>query len=184
MLIGITGTLGAGKGTVVKYLESKGFVHIAVSDTFLAGEAKKRGIEPDRNARHDIANEYRSKGPTKLMEAVYELAKEDLDTGSNVVLEPQHTPEEVSFIMAKGGFVFAVDADINTRYKRIRARGGSKDDVTLEEFKSIEDLEMRPSERANNNLAGAIELCDHIIMNDGTREELNSKIESILKEIK
>jgi len=184
MLIGLTGTLGAGKGTVVKYLESKGFVHIAVSDTFLAGEARKRGVQPDRKARHDIANEYRSKGPTKLMEAVYELVEEDLGTGNSVVLEPQHTPEEVAFIKAKGGFVFAVDADINTRYKRISARGGTKDDVTLEEFKSIEDLEMRPSEKANNNLAGALDASDHLIMNDGTLEELHANIESILKKIK
>src|SRR2546423_588883 len=99
MIIRITGTHGAVKGTVTEYLvREKGFKQFAVSDTFLAGEAKKRGLEPTRPNRQMIANEYRAKGPTKLMEAVYELALPAIEAGENIIIDPQHTAGEVNFI--------------------------------------------------------------------------------------
>ncbi|MDO8465091.1 MAG: AAA family ATPase [Gallionella sp.] len=184
MIIGVTGTLGAGKGTVTEYLVNhKGFAHVAVSDTFLAGEAIKRGRTPDRQARHDIANEYRANGPMKLMEACYELALPDIEAGKDVVIDPQHSVAEVEFIQSKGGFVFAVDADINTRYERIHKRGTAKDNVSFEEFAAIQELEMNPTESSNNDLGGAVRKADVCITNNGTREELHVQIDDVLKKI-
>ena len=183
MIIGITGTLGAGKGTVVEYLVSKGFVHVAVSDTFLVGEAHKRGLEPTRKVRHDIANEFRAKGPTRLMEAVYELAVPAVTAGENTVLEPQHTVDEVRFIQSKGGIVIGVDADIKTRYERIQKRGSAKDNVSFEEFRDFEQLEMKPGETSSNNLSGAVAAADVRIQNNGTLEELHAQIEEALKKL-
>ena len=181
MLIGITGTLGAGKGTVVEILKEKGFEHVAVSDTVLAGEAKKRGWEPNRQARHDVANEFRSQGPTKLMEVCFEYAKPLLEQGNDVVLEPQHTSEEAQFIKDKGGVMIAVNADIEIRYERIQKRGGAKDNVTFEEFKAHEEMEMHPTETTNNNLAGAIESADYVIVNNGDLEDLKEAVNTFLE---
>lgn len=183
MILGITGTLGAGKGTVVDYLVSKGFTHYAVSDTFLTNEAKKRGLEPDRKARHDIANEYRALGPTRLMEAVYEMALPSIDAGKDTVIEPQHSPAEVGFIQSLGGKVIAIDADIHARYERIWQRGSAKDKVSFEEFKSFEELETNPTETTTNDLAGAVRVADVIIRNDGTLEELHAKIDEALAKL-
>ena len=42
--IGITGTLGAGKGTIVDYLvKNRGFVHYSVR-AFITEEIKRRGL--------------------------------------------------------------------------------------------------------------------------------------------
>lgn len=184
MLIGVVGTLGSGKGTVSEYLvKEKGFEQYAVSDTFLAGEAIRRGLEPDRTARHDIANEYRSKGPTKLMEACYELALPAIESGKNVIIDPQHTPEEVEFIRSKGGLVIGVDADIRTRYERIKKRGSAKDSVSFEEFSEMEELELRPSATTNNNLEGALATADVIVRNDGTLEEFHAQIDAALEKL-
>jgi len=173
MIVGITGTLGAGKGTIVDYLvKDKGFKHFAVSDTFLAGEAVKRGLTPDRPTRRDIANEYRSQGPTKLMEAVYEMARPAIEAGERVIIEPQHTAAEVDFIKSKGGVVFAIDADVRTRYERIQGRGGSKDDLTFEEFLAQQRMEMISDDPNKNNIAAAIMKADIIVRNDGTQDEL------------
>ena len=47
--IGITGTLGAGKGTIVDYLvQNRGFVHYSVR-AFLIEEIKRRGLEANRD---------------------------------------------------------------------------------------------------------------------------------------
>ncbi len=183
MILGITGTLGAGKGTVVDYLVSKRYEHYAVSDTFLATEAKKRGLEPTRKARHDIANEYRAEGPTKLMEAVYEMARASVEAGKNVIIEPQHSPAEVAFIQSLGGRVIAVDADIRVRYERIWKRGSAKDNVSFEEFKSFEELETNPTETTSNDLAGAVRAADAHVLNDGTLDELHVRIEEALQKL-
>lgn len=177
-VIGITGTLGAGKGTVVDYLvREKGFVHASVSE-FLAAEALRRGIEPDRMARHNLANEYRSNGPTALMEAV--SASIDAQA-EKVVLEPQHTRAEVRFIQDKGGVVLAVDADLETRYRRIQERGSPKDNVTFEEFVRVEQLEMSSADSRKNNLSAAIQAADARLTNNGTRQELYAEVEKAVE---
>jgi dephospho-CoA kinase len=184
IILGITGTLGAGKGTVVEYLvQQKGFAHVAVSDTFLTGEAIKRGREPDRQARHEIANEFRAKGPTKLMEAVYTLAEPLIAEGKDVVIEPQHSIDEVKFVQSKGGVVLAVNADLEMRYQRIQERGGPKDNVSFEAFKAHEEKEMRPTQNTTNDLAGALAQADHTIMNDGSVEDLHAQIDAVLQKL-
>ncbi len=180
MIIGVTGTLGAGKGTVVEYLKTKGFKHYAVSDTFLAGEAEKRGLPPTRENRRDIANEYRAQGATKLMEAVVAFAKEDIDAGHDVVIDPQHTKAEVEFIHAMGGYEIAVDADLPVRYERIQKRGGSKDNVTYEEFAAAQALEMASDDPDKNNLGMAIAAADARVTNNGSLEELFAQVDEVL----
>jgi dephospho-CoA kinase len=180
MIIGIAGTLGAGKGTVVEYLaEKKGFKHYAVSDTFLKNEALKRGLEPDRKARQSIANEYRSKGPTKLQEAVYKMAKDDIKSGEKVIIEPQHTVGEVDYIKSIGGKVISIDADLHVRYERIHKRGGPKDQVTFEEFSEIQKQEMNSEDPNRNNLGAAIATADYHLTNNGTLEELHAQIDAL-----
>lgn len=182
MIIGVTGTLGAGKGTVTDYLvRKKGFRHIAVSDTFLTGEAIKRRLTPDRVTRRNIANEYRAKGPTALMEAVYEIARPFVETGENVVMEPQHTAAEVQFIQSIGGIEFAVDAGLEVRYKRIQQRGSEKDKVSFEQFKEEQEFEMSQANPNMNNLGAAIKKADVVFQNNGTQEELFAQVEAALK---
>lgn len=181
MIIGITGTLGSGKGTVVEYLvKEKGFVHAPVSE-FLAAEARRRGIFPDRIARRNVANDFRSRGPTALMEAVYKSAEKEIENGKNIVLEPQHTAGEVAFIKSKGGIEFAVDADLKTRYERIVKRGSAKDFVDFEQFVKEQTYEMMQNDPNKNNLAAAIAKADFLFTNNGTQEELYEQVEKALQ---
>jgi len=61
VIIGITGTLGAGKGTIVDYLvNKKSFYHYSVSG-YLKEELQKQNREIDRTNMQDIANEIREK---------------------------------------------------------------------------------------------------------------------------
>lgn len=183
MLIGLTGTLGAGKGTVVEYLvQKKGFTHFAVSEGFLALEAARRGMEPDRIARHNIANEFRSKGATALMEAVYAEATKD-GIPDRLIVEPQHTKAEVEFIKEQGGIVIAVDADLPIRYERIKKRGTAKDNVTYEEFVRVQTLEMVSDDPNKNNLAASIEAADHYVLNNGTLEELHIELDELCEKL-
>ena len=61
MLIGITGTDGSGKGTVVSYLVAyHGFVHYSAR-AILRAEIVQRDIEPTRANMRLMANEMRAK---------------------------------------------------------------------------------------------------------------------------
>lgn len=74
-IIGITGTIGAGKGTVVDYLKLKGFQHYSARSLLLA-ELTKRGLENDRNAMRPLANELRQTyGPAYIAETLFQEAE-------------------------------------------------------------------------------------------------------------
>lgn len=177
-LIGLTGTHGAGKGTVTEFLAcAYGFVVYSVSE-FLADEVLRRGGQPDRTARRDIANEFRRVSPTALMEAVCATVPEGMN---RVVIEPQYTLEEVRYIQGRGGIVLALDASLETRYARIRVRGSSKDNVSFEEFRRAQTLEMESKNGDRQNLMTAMAAANVSVKNEGTREELERAISGTLK---
>ena len=56
MIIGITGSFGAGKGTVVEYLIDKGYKHFSARE-FLTEEILRRGMSVDRDSMIAVAND-------------------------------------------------------------------------------------------------------------------------------
>ena len=73
--IGITGTLGAGKGTIVDYLvQQRGFVHYSVR-AFITEEIKRRGLEVNRDTMTLVGNDLRAQhSPSWIVEQLYEKA--------------------------------------------------------------------------------------------------------------
>ena len=153
-----------------------------MSDDFLRNEAIKRGMAPDRNARRDIANEFRAQSPTALMEAVVEAAGGI--TGEDSIVDPQHTEAEVRYIQERGGYVIAVDADLRTRFERIKKRGSEKDNVTYEEFVTQQKLEMSSDNPNKNNLGAAMRAADFHIENNDTIEALRVQVDYLLEKMR
>jgi dephospho-CoA kinase len=120
----------------------------------------------------------------KLQEAVYEMARPDIEEGHDVVIEPQHTVGEVQFIQSLGGHVIGIDADIHTRYERIHARGSAKDQVTFEEFRDFEQMESQSDDPNRNNLIAAGREAAIHVTNNGTLEELHTQIDEALEKLR
>lgn len=182
IIIGITGTLGAGKGTIVDYLiEKKSFAHFSVRQ-FLIDEIKKQGLPVNRDTMTSTANQLRKEhDPAYIIKVLYEQA---LQKGQNAIIESIRTPGEIEFLKKQGAFyLFAVDADPKVRYERIVARASETDNVDFETFLSNEKREMTTSDPNKQNLAQCIEMADFRFNNNGSQSELYAAIDNVLKEM-
>lgn len=177
-IIGITGTLGAGKGTVVEYLvKNKNYDHYSVGE-YLNKELIKRGLAINRPNMADLANELREKfGPDFITQELFKKAEKNK---KDAIIESIRNPKEAEFIKSHGGIMLAVTADQKTRYERIKLRGSEKDSVTFEEFKKHEEREMQNSDPNAQNLPKCIEMSDFVINNDGSVKNLYEQVEKII----
>lgn len=180
IIIGITGTIGAGKGTVVDYLiKSKNFKHFSARG-LLIEEIEKRGLENNRDSMVAVGNDLRENfGPGYIAE---ELFKRACESGDNAVVESLRTVGEIEALRKKGNFtLLAIDADPKIRYERISVRGSSTDNVSFEKFLADEQREMESNDPNKQNLSECIKRADFVIDNNGLIEELNEKIEKTLQ---
>ncbi len=154
LVIGITGTLGAGKGTIVDYLmREHNFRHFSVR-AFLIEEINKRGLKVNRDSMTSVANELRRQhSPSYVTDALFERA---LKIGQSCVIESIRTPGEIDSLRQKGPFyLFAIDADPPIRYKRITHRASETDSISFETFLSNEAREMQSNNPNNQTLLPA-----------------------------
>ncbi len=180
-IIGITGTLGAGKGTIVELLKEKGFAHFSARD-FIVEKILEANLPINRDTMTYMGNLLRKEHtPSYVLENLYYKAKE---SGQNSVLESVRNPMEVEFLRKQENFILlAVTADIEKRYQRIRLRKSETDNVSFETFKANEEREMQSSDVNSQNLLLCIEKADIIIDNSGTIEELREKFDEIWEKI-
>jgi dephospho-CoA kinase len=182
-IIGITGTLGAGKGTIVDYLiHNKGFVHYSVR-AFLVKEIEKRVLPVNRDSMVVVANDLRKKhGPAYIAEQLYEEA---LVSGNDCIIESLRTPGEVELLKKRGNFfLFAVDADPKLRYERIVLRNSETDRISFETFMENERREMLSTDANHQNIRKCIEMADFVFTNNTTVPDLYTQVETVLEQIK
>lgn len=180
IIIGITGTFGAGKGTVVDYLtKDKGFKHYSVSG-YLTEQLIKNKREVNRDGMREIANEIRNaKGSDYIVKKLFKQAKKE---GQNAIIESIRSFGEAKFIK-NNGYLFAVDAVKHIRYERIKSRASEKDDVTFEEFKIQEKKESKNADPNTQNLPKCISIADYKFNNNDTLENLYKQIDNVVRKI-
>ena len=165
MIIGITGTIGAGKGTIVDYLIEKfSFHHYSVRQ-FLMEEAERRGFPLNRDVYVAIANELREQNtPSYITDQLHQIA---IEKGGNAVIESIRTPGEIESLRKKGDFfLLAVDAEPHLRYERIVVRNSETDQISFDTFVANEKREMTSTDPNKQNLSECIKQADYVILND------------------
>jgi len=182
IIIGITGTIGAGKGTIVDFLEKeKGYMHYSVRG-YLIEEIKKQGLAVNRDSMTSVANELRAQhSPSYIIDELYSRAK---SSGKNCVIESIRTPGEVDSLRKKNNFfLFAINAKPEIRFNRIKARASETDKVDYETFIANEKREMNTDDPNKQNLQKCIKMADYVFNNDGSIGNLLKQVSKTIREI-
>ena len=173
MIIGLTGTMAAGKTTVAKMLEERGFIHLTYSD-ILRQAAKERGIEPTRENLQKLGTALKSEqGPAVLSKMLLSQGHE------HIVADGIRTLPEIEELKLQGATVWAIVAGEEARFSRIESRKRAGDPSTLSEFRKLDEIENSGS-TPGQDINACIDAADVVIENTGTLEELDDRVESEL----
>ena len=174
MIIGLTGKYAAGKGTVAEVLMNRGFRYHSLSDV-LRDELATRGKPESREALLEVGNALRREGGAGVLA---ERILERLDEGLHLV-DSIRNPLEVAALRRRSDFVLlGVDAAPRVRFERLLSRARIGDPTTWEQFSTLEARELESDDPTTQQLRRTFDLVDHVIMNDGTIEELRAQVEA------
>lgn len=175
MIVGLTGPNAAGKGEVAAHLISLGFAYHSLSDV-LREELDVRGVAPTRENLIAVGNELRAAGGAGV------LAERILPRlGRRDVVDSIRNRTEVQILRGLPGFtLLGVDAPVEVRFVRARARNRPGDGTTLEEFRAKEARENSP-DPARQQLALTFSLADATVSNEGTLSGLHRRVDEFLK---
>lgn len=170
--------MGSGKGSVAKHveLEHKGAVH--KFSTMLRDVLSRMYLEKSRDNISRLSFMLRKTfGEEIFANTIYHDIQKDQH--EIVVIDGIRRMVDITYLRQLENFKLVyVEADLETRYKRVIERGENENDSqkTLDEFKKDQEIESEIQIRDLKNYA------DYIIDNSGTYRELYEKIEDIIKE--
>lgn len=181
MILGITGTLGAGKGTVVDYLKTKGFSHYS-SSAILKEMVHERGLPAIRQNLSSLADEIMNTYKGGIVHFSNERALKD--NVQDYILEALHRVSEAEFIHSIGGYIIGIDADVDLRFSRVIARKeGEKDNVTYEQFLQDSAREDEGKTGTGPNINAVLKMADYTIVNNISLANLHEQVDVILTKI-
>ena len=188
MIVGVVGKIAAGKTTVAKFFEEKGFCRVSCSDPLIdllthnvsdyswIPELPEKA-EPTRDRLIEFGKHLKE---TYGEDILIRLAVDKMRHCENIVIDGVRSEGEIKAVKRLGGKVIYVEARPEIRFERLMRRKASKDKgiKSFEDFKAMDDAEERLYH--TSELKG---LADYVIVNEGTLEELREKVERIIEEV-
>lgn len=185
MIIGLTGSLAAGKGVVAEFLKEKGFVYLSLSDE-LRELLKEKKIKITRKNLQDCANKFREENGSDYL-ARRIISKIKNQQYIKAIVDGIRNPGEVETLrkeLKEDFFLVSVDAPEKTRFKRMKKRARESDPDTIEEFRKVDRRDKGIGEKASGQGVGkCMAKADFTLINSGSLKKVKEKINKLYKEI-
>ncbi len=135
-IIGLSGTFASGKDTLAKRLVADfGYVHVSTSNIVREIAMKERG-SVERTVLFEVATQHRHEDGAGY------FAGKALEQPGDLIVSGLRSLGEVAAVREAGGVIVFVDAPVEVRYERMKARGRDREiQLTLEEFAANEQKE-------------------------------------------
>jgi dephospho-CoA kinase len=184
IIIGITGTMTSGKGALKYFLVHRGFKSIRNTSLILAEGLKKRVDMSNRDNWLDLVVELRKK---QVMEVLSKESEKNIKENNRYVICPIRHPADIKYLKDKyNALIIFIDSPYKMRYRRTLLKGlgsGLKEG----DFKKKDEFEYSPTSKDKKylpNISKCKKLSDEIIINDKSLNDLNKKLERILRKYK
>jgi dephospho-CoA kinase len=183
IIIGLVSPISAGKGTVIKFLEKKGFFCSSLSDR-IREEITFRGEEISRENLLTVADELRQDfGPDVLARRTWQVVLNQ--PNPRVGIDSIRGIAEVNFFKTQPNFyLIGLNAPREKRFAWTKARSREGDPLVWEDFVKIDERDFFSQDgKIGRNIKACLEKADFLIENDGSIADLEDKIAVILKKI-
>lgn len=180
IILAVVGLPGAGKTEVVDYLIKKTKWPKVYFGQGVLEEVSRRGLEISEKNEKKVREDLRAQYGMAAMAIINMPKIKKLFQTSNVIIESHYSWEEYLELRKEFGGAFqvlAIYSSPETRIKRLAER-------PIRPLTSAEVISRDYSQIENLHQAGPIARADFTIINEGTREELYSKLDSFLQTLK
>jgi len=184
MIIGVCGSIAAGKETLTSFFREKGFVYFETS-AILKEMLAERGLEITRGNMQNLGDELRKKdGPGALMKIMLDRAKKDLN--KNYMFDSLRNDGEATFLKQNcNDFVLiGVDASKELRFNRIISRGKPHDPKTWDEFLKVDNRDLNDKDNSQGQQTQKLlDIADFKIINDSSLQSAMKQVEEIFNKL-
>ena len=179
MIIGITGPAGAGKDLVAIYIADKLKIpHISGGD-IIRDMLRGAGLEPTKTSVVNFGVYLRA---NYSVDAVAKRAVQKAGEHENFIYSGFRSIAEASVAKEKGVLLY-IDASDEVRYGRIASRLREGDSTDIQVLRNNDQKERSSKLVEGENLEDIKAQADQIITNDGTLDELYSKVDDFCVKI-
>ena len=179
IIIGLTGPMVTGKGTIADYLKEKHQANVYGFSGPLRDVLKRLHLPIVRENMAKLSEALRGTFHQHLISAtiVHDIQE---DTADIIVLDGIRRPSDLQRASELEGFVLvAVHAEQLTRYQRLLKRSQNLDDQS----KSLEDFQNDEQAEADREIPAVMSHARHIIDNNGDMETLYAQIDSLMSKL-
>jgi len=183
MIIGLTGSLAAGKGVVSEFLKEHGFVYLSLSDE-LREIAKEHKIELTRENLQNLGNKLREeKGAEVLAKRVFN--KINNQEYKKAIIDGIRNPGEIDVLRKLTNFfLVSVDAPQEIRFKRMVERSRESDPIEWEQFLIVDSKDKGIGEAITGQAVGVcMNRADFTLINNDTFENMQIKVKELYESL-
>jgi len=178
-VIGTVGMPGSGKSVISQILKEKLNSFYIVMGDVIREEVMKEGLEPTPdNVQMIMITIRKREGNDIVAKRCIEKLKENEVKYEWAIIEGLRGLEElVTFRKHLNFLLIAIHASPSTRFNRLKQRGRSDDPQNREMFDKRDLTELKVG------IGSVIALADHILVNEGTKDDLRGKINTFVEDV-